>query len=120
MFQVNDRVELTAARGGWDGYVSRVLNAADGGPLYEVHSPERGNRSQGTQLVRPADVAGSLIATTFAVGDQVVVAGRGGAVVADNGDGTYEVDVDVTYNRHLTITRRHHVPLWLLATENGR
>lgn len=120
MFEVNDRVELTAARGGWDGYVARVLTAADGGPLYEIRSPEQGNRAQGTQLVRAVDVAGGLTATTFAVGDQVAIAGRGGEVVADNGDGTYEVDVQVTYNRHLTLTRRHTVPLWLLAVENGR
>lgn len=117
-FAVNDRVELTAARGGWDGYVGRVLNGPGGGFLYEVHSPARGDRDEGIQIVAEVDINQTLTPATFSAGDQVNVADHGGVVQSDNADGTFTVDVDEVLNRHMTITRTHIVPLWLLAVEN--
>ena len=117
-FAVNDRVELTAARGGWDGYVSRVLNGPEGVPLYEVRSPARGNRDEGTQIVAEVDINQALTAATFSAGDQVNVAGLGGVVQTDNADGTFTVDVDEVLNKHMTIKRTHIIPLWQLAVQN--
>jgi len=117
-YAVNDRVELTAARGGWDGYVSRVLNGPEGLPLYEVRSPARGDRDEGTQIVAEVDISQGLTAATFSAGDQVNVAGLGGVVQTDNADGTFTVAVEEVMNKHLTVTRNHVISLWQLAVQN--
>lgn len=118
MLAVNDRVELTAARGGWDGYIARVLNGPEGQPMYEVASPARGDRDEGRQHVLPVDINQQLTAATFSVGDNVSIAGHPGTIQADNGDGTFDVEVEEVLNRHLTVTRTHVTPLWRLAVEN--
>jgi len=117
MFEVNDKVELTAARGGWQGYVATLYNAPDGGTMYEVVSPK--GAFEGRQIAIEADIAQEVTPASFDVGDTVIVGRHSGTIQTDNGDGTYDVEVSETLNRHLTVTRRHVVLLWILATENG-
>jgi len=117
MFDINDKVELTAARGGWEGYVATLFNAPDGGTMYEVVSPK--GAFEGRQIAIEADIAQGVTPASFAVGDIVIVGRQSGTIQTDNGDGTFDVEVSETLNKHLTVTRRHVVPLWKLATENG-
>jgi len=118
-FAVNDKVRLTSARGGWDGYISQTAYGPGGVPFYEIWNPTR-NRQDGThQWVAEPDIDTSLTPASFSVGDQVVTAGRGGTIQSIDGD-LHTVDVVVQITKHLQVTRTHVVPLWNLAVENGR
>lgn len=119
-FAVNDKVRLTAARGSWEGYIAQTATGPGGVPQYEVRNPARGSDAGSHAWVSEHDINQQITAATFSVGESVVIGGHGGTVVADNADGTYDVEVDVTYNRHMTITQTFRPPLWLLAVENGK
>lgn len=119
LYAPNDKVRLTSARGGWEGFVSEVVSGPSGESYYHVHSPNWGDPAEGQALVAESDIAaGPLTAPTFSVGDDVTLYGRGGSITADNGDDTFDVSVEWVVNPHLTLTRTHVVPLWRLAIEN--
>lgn len=118
MYAVNDKVRLTAARGGWDGYVSAILGGPGGGALYMVHSIKWSDPDEGQTLAAEGDIAQTLTPAVFEVGDTVTLYGRSGEVVTVHGDSTYSVRIDWTVNNHLTLSRIHRVPLWRIAQEN--
>lgn len=114
MYQVGDRVQLAPQNGGFEGFVTELI----GGPenrLYRVQGrsnhPERARRTVAEGKI----IAGPGPAPVFSVGRQVTIDGFSGTVTADNGDGTYDVDVRVTWNQHLVTTRRHRANGWELA-----
>lgn len=116
-YSVNDKVRLTSARGGWEGFVSEVLSGPEA--YYHVHSPNWGDPDEGEAFVAESDIAaGPLTAPTFTVGDTVTLYGRSASITADNGDDTFDLTVDWTVNAHLELTRSHTVALWRLAIEN--
>ncbi len=114
MFAVGDRLRLADHLGGFEGFVTQVLGGPDS-HLYRVQGryedPDRVPRT-----VAEADVvAGPLAPPVFTVGRAVRIGPDGGVVTADNGDGTFTVEVTWFPNRHMTLTRTHVVPGWLLA-----
>lgn len=115
MRAIGDRVRLTAARGGWSGYIASMRGGPAGEPLYEVRSS--GYYHEAMQWVQEADIEQELEAASFAEGDPVRVGRSAGHIETDHGDGTYTVVVYVEVNRHMTVERRHRVPAWWLATE---
>lgn len=118
-FSVNDKVRLSDAAGGWEGFVGGTEGAPGGAVYYQVYSPNWGDPEEGKTVVLEADIAaGPLTAPTFNVNDDVTLYGMAGTVTADNGDGTFDIEVDWTVNRHMELTRIHTVPLWRLAIEN--
>jgi len=119
MYSINDRVLLSDRRGGWDGYIASIGPLLASVPTYEVRSPARGDRREGNQIVAEVDIVKALAAPVFQVGQQVTLGGHGGVIVVDNYDGTFAVDVSEWINKNIKAIRRHVVPLWLLATENG-
>lgn len=119
LYATNDKVRLTSARGGWEGFVSEVINGPGGESYYHVHSPNWGDPAEGQALVAESDiVAGPLTPPTFSVSGAVTLYGRRGTIATDNGDDTFDVTVEWTVNPHLTLTRTHVVALWRLAIEN--
>jgi hypothetical protein len=117
VYPVGAKVTLTAARGGWTGFIFAQVGGPQ--PLYQIQSPNGGDPTEATQVVAESDIAaGPLTAPVFVVGQQVTLAGAGGEVAGDNADGTYQVRIAVPRD-HYTITRVHTVPTWRLAVENG-
>ena len=114
MFAVGDRVTLAAHVGGFEGFVTERV----GGPvdyLYRVQGRTE-DPDKAMRTVAEADVAsGPGAAPVFTVGRSVTIDGFSGTVVTDNGDGTFNVDVEWFPNDHMKLTRRHVVPGWQLA-----
>ena len=114
-------ITLAAARGGWNGYITEVLGGP--GPVgrsYRVQSPLAGDRSEGFCVAEDVDIAaGPLTLPTWNVNDKVTLGGQGATVTVDNGDDTYDLEVEFVLTTHLTITRTFvSVPAWRLALEN--
>ena len=115
MRTVSDKIAVSSALGGWGGYITRVVNP----DVYHVISASPHDIDEGEQLVQEVDIDSSLQAASFANGDNISLYDKSGTIVADNGDKTYDVEVDVVLNQHLTVTRQHkNVPLWRIAIEN--
>lgn len=121
LFNIGDRVTLSPARGGYEGFVTSILGGPGGAPVYLVQSPNSGDLDEGIALVAEADIAsGPGAVPVYALGDAVTLYDAGGIITAENGNGTYDVAVDWFPNQHLTLTRSHlAVPAWRLALENG-
>lgn len=121
LYNIGDRVTLTPARGGYEGFVTAILGGPSGTPVYRVQSPNHGDPNEGTATVAEADIAsGPGTVAIFTIGDAVTLYGAGGIVSADNGDTTYDVAIDWFPTQHLTLTRAHlAVPAWRIALENG-
>ena len=118
MFALGDRVRVAAHLGGrageWEGFVRQLVGGPDD-RLYRVQGrhedPDRAPRTVAESDI----VAGPLAAPVFSVGRSVSIDGFAGTVTADNGDGTYDVEVTWWPNEHMTLIRRHVVPGWQLA-----
>jgi hypothetical protein len=131
-FGIGDRVQLPAELGGATGYVT----AQQGGPQAEgtimVSQPwGQSDIDDGMTLPPSLLAAGPLpLPRTFAVGDQVSVAGEAGTIVDIANDvAAVEVLVELTRRRwarlgrpvpkgRVEYTRTHRVPLWRLCMEN--
>lgn len=116
-YSIGDKVRLTSARGGWEGYVADVV----GGPVdvaYVVTSPNQGDLDEGTQTVLPDGIAaGPLTLPVYSVGDRVSLYGMGGEVTSASPP-EYTVEIDWYPNQHMTLTRTHNVHAWQIAVEN--
>ena len=118
MYSINDKVTLSAARGGWDGFVTEIINGPGTTYLYRVCSADSGNLDEGNQLVSELDIAGLLDPPDFSLSQNISLYGRAGIITAVNGD-TFDIEVEWNPNEHMTLTRTHaSVPLWRVAIEN--
>lgn len=116
-YAVNDKVRLTAARGGWVGYISARVGSPTGAAAYVVRSIT-GSRDEGTVVAIEADIEESLTPAAFEVGDIVSLGWRSGEIESDNGDGTFTVVVSRDINPNIKVATRHRAPLWLLGAHN--
>lgn len=116
LYAVNDKVLLSAALGGWEGYVSRVSGGPSGSPVYFVH-PVRNGKDYRALDVPESQIDGGLDAPAFEVGATVSLSGKRG-VIASIESGSVAVDIRHDVNRNYRPTVRHVVPIWRLGIDN--
>lgn len=117
LFSVGDRVRLAAHVGGYEGFVHEIVGGPDD-VLYRVQGSFE-DHERAPRTVAAADIdAGPLPSPTYAVGQTVSIYDQSGTVTADNGGGSFDVEVDWQVNEHMTLTRLHRVPAWQIAIWN--
>lgn len=128
MFNVDDIVTLSAARGGWQGVISGILTL--GKPeLYRVESLDYDNRIHGSTTVAGADiVSANRNYPDWQVGDSVTLYRLSGEItqidhvpvpLIISSPKTYTVHVEQIQNSEITFKRDHIVPRWRLLIENN-
>lgn len=120
MYEVEEIVTLSAARGGWQGVISRVQTIGDRN-AYLVHSLKYVVYSRLSEIVLEQDIASSqgFAYPTWNIGDTVILYKRSGTITAIDGtEYTVEIDIPIP-DLYFTRKRFHKVPRWRLLIENN-
>lgn len=117
MYNVDDIVTLSAARGGWQGVISDIITLSP--ELYRVENLNYHDRIEGSAIVAGSDIASANTNyPAWQIGDAVTLYQRGGQITAINGR-FYTVHIEQVRNDDITFKRDHIVPRWRLLIENN-
>lgn len=120
MYQPDEIVTLTAARGGWQGVISKVTSVGDK-TAYLVHALKYEVYSRIVDVVLAEDIESSqgFSYPNWQVGDEVVIYDWQGTITAIN-DTDYIVEIKQPRKElYYTQIRTHKVPRWRLLIENN-
>lgn len=119
MYNVDDIVTLSAARGGWQGVISDILTL--GTPeLYQVENLNYDDRIDGgSTIVAGVDIASAHTDyPAWQIGDPVTLYEVAGEITAIDGR-MITVRIEQQQNEDITFRRDHIVPRWRLLIENN-
>lgn len=118
MYNIDDIVTLTAARGGWQGVISDIVSLGDP-ELYRVENLTYDDRIEGSCIVAGSDIASSNTSyPNWQVGDSVNLYKLRGTIQAIDGR-MITVQIIEIRSQDITYTRAHIVPRWRLLIENN-
>ena len=103
MRSIGDKVSLSSARGGWQGYIIDLQGSNDSF-RYFITPQDQNDPYNHAQWIDEADIQpGSLAKPTFSIGQTITLYGRSGTISAINGD-QHSVDIHIP-RKHHTLNR---------------
>lgn len=126
-YAVNDLVTVTAALGGWSGYVAEIVGGPGAGLSYRVVPVYGTEPDVGERVCQEADIASSGVTPTWEADDPVVINGHAATVLAELAPDSahpitrYRIEVDDpprVLPDDVIYSYTAEVPAWRLALEN--